>query len=174
MLARPGRTWSSSLRRTAGDRRGRSPAPCRRSSVVAGPEDAAGDRRCTTVLVYAKGADHPLREPCRQLIAAIEVGRLAATTTVEVIQEFAHVRARRRGRADAAELARAYADLLAPMLVVEAADLYDGLHLFDEHAGLGSFDAVLAAAARTAGAAALVSADTAFHAVARADPRPTG
>jgi predicted nucleic acid-binding protein len=51
----------------------------------------------TTVLVYAKGADHPLRDPCRQLIAAAE-RRIEATTTVEAIQEFVHVRSRRRGQ----------------------------------------------------------------------------
>jgi predicted nucleic acid-binding protein len=53
----------------------------------------------TTVLVYAKGADHPLRDPCRQLIAAIAARRLEATTTVEAIQELVHVRARHRDRA---------------------------------------------------------------------------
>jgi uncharacterized protein len=42
----------------------------------------------TTVLVYAKGEDHPLHDPCRDLIAAIADRRLDATTTVEVIQEF--------------------------------------------------------------------------------------
>ncbi len=54
----------------------------------------------TSVLVYAVGGEHPLREPCRRVVNEIGAGRLAATTTVEVIQEFAHVRARRRGRTD--------------------------------------------------------------------------
>lgn len=40
----------------------------------------------TTVLVYAKGAEHPLRDPCRDLVAAIADERIAATTTAEVIQ----------------------------------------------------------------------------------------
>ena len=62
----------------------------------------------TTVLVYAVGVDHPLREPCQQLIRAIADGTILATTTTEVIQEFTHVRARRRDRKDAAELARDY------------------------------------------------------------------
>jgi predicted nucleic acid-binding protein len=56
----------------------------------------------TTVLVYAKGTDHPLRVPCRQLIQAVAERQIAATTTIEVIQEFVHMRARRRGREDAA------------------------------------------------------------------------
>jgi predicted nucleic acid-binding protein len=34
----------------------------------------------TTVLVYAKGEDHPLRDPCRELIAAVADRRIEATT----------------------------------------------------------------------------------------------
>ena len=42
----------------------------------------------TTVLAYAVGDTHPLREPCRRLLAAHADGRIEATTTVEVIQAF--------------------------------------------------------------------------------------
>jgi hypothetical protein len=66
-----------------------------------------------------------------------------------------------------AELARAYAELLSPLLIVEERDLFEWLRLFERHPRLGSFDAVLAAAAHDAGAAALVSADMAYGAVAR-------
>jgi uncharacterized protein len=116
----------------------------------------------TTVLVYAVGEPHPLRDHAAALIAAIGEGRLTATTTVEVVQEFTHVRARRRGRADAAALARDVTTLLTPLLPVTAADLTAGLDLLERHAELGSFDAVLAAATRRAGAR-LVSADRAFR-----------
>jgi predicted nucleic acid-binding protein len=116
----------------------------------------------TTVLVYAKGAEHALREPCRRLIAAVAEGEIVATTSVEVIQEFAHVRARRRGRADAAALGRDYAELLSPLLTITAAHLKSGLSLFEQLTGVGACDAVLAAAASDVGANALVSADRAF------------
>jgi len=116
----------------------------------------------TTVLVHAVGSDHQLREPCRDLIGAIATGRLAATTTVEVLQEFAHVRARRRDREDAARRTRDYLDLLAPLLVVGEDDLHDGLRLYARSERLGAFDAVLAASAARSNAAALVSADAAF------------
>jgi len=116
----------------------------------------------TTVLVYATGTDHPLRTPCRRLVDAVADGALTATTTVEVIQEFAHVRARRRDRADAATLACALTDLMAPLLPVTESALRDGLASFAGGAGIGAFDAVLAAAALAAGADAVVSADTAF------------
>ncbi|WP_094289330.1 type II toxin-antitoxin system VapC family toxin [Mycobacterium lehmannii] len=116
----------------------------------------------TTVLVYAKGADHPLRDPCRELIGAIGDGHIEATTTAEVIQEFVHVRARRRQRTDAAALGRDYAELLSPLLGVSSESLQRGLALFETTPRLGAFDAVLAAASAGAGATALVSADTAF------------
>lgn len=116
----------------------------------------------TTVLVYAVGIDHPLRDPCRDLVAAIGDGRARATTTPEVVQEFAHVRSRRRGHSDAAALAEDFARLLSPLMVVDEDDLHDGLSLFGEHDGLGAFDAVLAAASMRRGADALVSADRAF------------
>jgi predicted nucleic acid-binding protein len=120
----------------------------------------------TTVLVYAVGTEHPFKAPCQRLIQAIAESAILATTSVEAIQEFTHVRARRRDRKDAADLARDYIELLAPLLIVEETDLREGLRLFEESDGLGAFDAVLAAAAHVAGAEALVSADTAFSTVA--------
>ena len=116
----------------------------------------------TTVLVYAKGAEHPLRDPCRRLIEAITDDRLQATTTVEAIQEFVHVRSRRRGRTDAVALGNDYADLLSPLLSVTAEHLRRGLSIFERAEDLSAFDAVLAAAALSASAKALVSADSAF------------
>lgn len=119
----------------------------------------------TTVLAYAVGAEHPHRKSCQRLIRAIADGDILATTTVEVIQEFTHVRARRRNRKDAAELARDYIELLSPLLIVEETDLREGLRLFEESVDIGAFDAVLAAAAHAVGADALVSADKGYSAL---------
>lgn len=119
----------------------------------------------TTILTYAAGEDHPLRAPCRRVLTAQLNGRVDATTTVEVLQEFAHVRARRRSRADAAALARKYATAFE-LLATTADDLMLGLMLFERHAELGAFDAVLAAVALNRQVEALVSADRDFGAVA--------
>jgi predicted nucleic acid-binding protein len=118
----------------------------------------------TTVLAYAVGEEHPLREPCRRLLAAHANGTIEATTTVEVLQEFAHVRARRRTREDAVNLTRLYVVALNP-IVTTAADLDAGLALFQQYPELGAFDAVLAAVALARGAEALVSADRSFASV---------
>ena len=116
----------------------------------------------TTVLVYAVGAEHPLRDPCRALVEAVADGEVRGTTTVEVVREFTHVRARRCSRADAVALARSYADLFAPLLPVGADELLAGLKLFERTEALEPFDAVVAAAALSHGASGVVSADAGF------------
>src|ERR1035437_10206826 len=115
----------------------------------------------TTVLTYAVGEEHPLREPCRRLLAAHASGTIEATTTVEVLQEFAHVRARRRTRDDAINLTRLYAVALDP-IVTTAADLDAGLSLLGQHPELGAFDAVLVAGAVARRAQPPFPADMAF------------
>jgi predicted nucleic acid-binding protein len=120
----------------------------------------------TTVLVYSTGLEHRFRAPCRALIAAVADGGLRATTTVEAIQEFVHVRSRRRDRREAASLGADYAELLAPLLLPSEDDLRAGLALFGRTAGLGAFDAVLAATGLNVGVTALVSADATFADVA--------
>lgn len=119
----------------------------------------------TTVLVYAVGDEHPLRDPCRRLLEAHADERLEATTTIEAIQEFTHIRARRRTRADAVGIARHYLAAFSPLMTTPD-DLDRGLQLFERHRELGAFDAVLAAVALGRGAEALVSADQAFASVA--------
>ena len=47
----------------------------------------------TTILVYAVGADHSLRDPCSQLLERVANGSIRATTTLEAIQEFTDIRA---------------------------------------------------------------------------------
>jgi predicted nucleic acid-binding protein len=119
----------------------------------------------TSVLVYAVGGDHPLRDPSRRVIDAVAKGLLRATTSAEVVQEFAHVRAQRRPRADAVRLARSFRDLLSPLLAVVEEDVEAGLQLFQKHERLGAFDALLAAAALREQADGLISGDVAFGAI---------
>jgi uncharacterized protein len=115
----------------------------------------------TTVLTYAVGVEHPLREPCRRLLRAHAGGSIEATTTVEVIQEFVHVRARRRSHADAVNVARQYMAAFS-LLATRADDLDLGLSIFEQQTVLGAFDCVLAAVALNRKIDVLVSADRAF------------
>jgi predicted nucleic acid-binding protein len=115
----------------------------------------------TTILVYAVGTDHALQQPCSELLELVAEGSVRATTTLEVIQEFTHIRALRRTRGDAAALGKNYAIGLAPLVQPELDDLLDGLELFRRVTSLRSFDAVLAVVARRRGWL-LASADRAF------------
>jgi predicted nucleic acid-binding protein len=119
----------------------------------------------TSVLAYAVGAEHPLREPSRRIVEAITTGVVAATTTAGVIQAFVGVRSRRRPRGDAASVGRDFATLLSPLLSVEDRDLDLGLRIFERSGQLGPFDAVLAAVAINRDVEALVSADPGFRGV---------
>ncbi len=118
----------------------------------------------TTVLLYAVGGEHSLREPCRRILAAHSEGRIEATTTVEVVQEFVHVRARRRTRSDAAALGRSW-ETAFDLLSVNSRDLDVGLALFEQHEELGAFDSLLAGVALNRGLDGLISADRAFGSV---------
>lgn len=116
----------------------------------------------TTILVYAVGEAHPLRDPARAVVRAVADGELSATTTPEVIQEFAHIRARRRDRTDAVVLARQFCGLLQPLVTPDEEDLQIALELFELHEGVGAFDAVLAATVRRRRLDALATADRGF------------
>ncbi|MGH9074946.1 MAG: type II toxin-antitoxin system VapC family toxin [Acidimicrobiales bacterium] len=115
----------------------------------------------TTILVYAVGDEHPLRTPSRELVRLARDGLVRVTTTVEVIQEFAHVGAKRRARPEAVALAREYAVGLSPLLRPDRDDLFEGLELFEAVPGLGCCAAVLAATVRRRGWV-LASADRSF------------
>lgn len=62
-------------------------------------------RRClfdTNVFVYALGRPHPLREPCKAILARVENGELLGEASADLIQEFAHQRYRQTGNPAAA------------------------------------------------------------------------
>ena len=117
----------------------------------------------TNVLSYAVGEDHPLRERCRRILAHGRSDATELATTVEVLQEFAHVRSRRRSRDRTISMARLFAGSLAIVTASED-DVDHGLELFVKHQRLDAFDAVLAAVALRHDAP-LVSADRAFAGV---------
>jgi uncharacterized protein len=119
----------------------------------------------TSVLIYAVGTEHRLREPCRRVLAAQRAGAIDAAVTVEIIQEFTHARARRHPRADAAAIARDYATSMR-VIQTTTADLDRGLDIYVAHPDLGMFDSIVAAVALNHGADGLVSGDGDFGSVA--------
>lgn len=116
----------------------------------------------TNVLLYAVGGDSPYREPCRRLVDMTAGGRLVAECSVELVQEYLHVRARRTGdRSLAVSEARGLLDLLV-VHSVEPDDAARAVDLFHAHPRLDARDAVHAASCLARGVEAIVSADAAF------------
>lgn len=127
----------------------------------------------TSVFVYALGAEHPYREPCRAILIEMRGGRLAGETSIELIHEFAYVRSRRGiARSDAAESARDIAGM-CPSHAVARGDIERALALWREHERLDMRDAIFAAQALNREIDAIVSSDRGFDGIAgleRIDP----
>lgn len=117
----------------------------------------------TNVLVYA-ATDAPLSPVASDLVA--RAGVLPLATTARIVEEFAHVYARRsRTRDDAHERVAEITEMLGPLLFTADETLAAALDLWAGHPSLDLTDALLAATAIDLGAA-LVSADKAFGDVA--------
>lgn len=127
----------------------------------------------TAVFVYAVGTEHPLRAPCRTLIRAIDQGLIEAEISLDVIQEYVHVRTRKGvDRPQAVDEARAMI-ALCRVHDVDMPTLQVGLQLFGRHPSLDMRDAIHAATAVNVLAEAIVSPDRDFDGIdglARLDP----
>lgn len=127
----------------------------------------------TAVFLYAVGADHPYREPCRRLVSLAAEGHLLGEASVELIQEFVHVRSRRQG--DRQQAVREAADiaLFCELHDLTETDLRRALRLFKSVATLDMRDAIHAATALNRGVDLIVSPDRGFDGVpglTRIDP----
>jgi predicted nucleic acid-binding protein len=127
----------------------------------------------TAVFIYARGSDHPLREPCRAVIQEAIDRRLEAVTSAEVVQEILHraisVRRVSAGVALAREVARAF----APLLPVTQAVIERMPGLVERYPGLAARDLVHVATCMEEGIGEIVSPDRGFDRVSgirRIDP----
>ena len=127
----------------------------------------------TSIFVYALGADHPYREPCREIVRRAAAGELQGEASADLLQELVHQRARRTGdRHGAAKAVRNVAKL-AWWHPLELSDVQRGVDLFEAHGDLGARDAVFAAVALNRGIDAVLATDRAFDQVSgleRIDP----
>ncbi|MFN8079528.1 MAG: type II toxin-antitoxin system VapC family toxin [Kineosporiaceae bacterium] len=114
----------------------------------------------TATLLYATGTEHPLRRPCRDLLAGAAAGELELHVSVEAVQEYLFHRMRRGDRARAVAEASGVLDVCR----VHAFDVTVARRAIDlvANSRLRGRDAVHAATALTAGFEAIVSPDADF------------
>jgi predicted nucleic acid-binding protein len=124
--------------------------------------------------IYAAGRDHPLKQPCAQILVLAAQYPQAFLTDAEVLQEILHrylsVRLWEQGR----QVLRDFVDLMGNRVqAVMARDVEYAARLADEVAGLSARDFVHAAVIARLGVRQIITADRGFDrlsAVQRLDP----
>jgi len=127
----------------------------------------------TAVMMYAAGAAHPMRDPCRQVMLSIREGAVAGTTSVEVVQELLH-RYLSIGQPDVGRLLAIDAlDTFAPVLPITHATMRRVPDLAIRYPKLQARDLVHVATCIHEGITEIISPDRGFDDVAevrRIDP----
>ena len=120
----------------------------------------------SSVIMYASGADHPMRSPCGRIMSAIADGRLEAVTSVEVVQEIVH-RYLSIGRAAGGLLvAEQTMDTFAPVLPVTHALMRRVPDLARRYPRLQARDLVHVATCIHEGITEIITTDLGFDEVA--------
>lgn len=127
----------------------------------------------TAIIMYAAGADHPLRAPSRDILQRVGDGDIDGVISVEVIQEIVH----RFARVSRPEIGLAQAieamDLFAPVLPITHALMRRVPELAARYPSLDSRDVVHLATCVHEGIGTIISPDRGFDQVAelrRIDP----
>ena len=116
----------------------------------------------TAVILYAAGAEHPLRDPCRRLLGLVVAQRVDAVTSVEVVKEILHRFSAVRRPELGAAMARDALDLFAPVLPVTHAVMRRMPDLIRRYPTLAARDLVHAATCLHEGITEIVSPDSGF------------
>ena len=127
------------------------------------------------VLMYAAGQDHPYKQPCLRVLAAVEAGLLSVAVDAEIIQELLYRYSNIGLTKQGVQLAF---DLLAyhpSILPLGAPEIGLALEIFSQHhsQGVRPRDAFHAAAMLSNGLHRIISADRDFdhiQGIARLDP----
>jgi hypothetical protein len=127
----------------------------------------------TAVLMYAFGADHPLRAPCRAILDRVGDRRIDAMISAEVVQEVLHRFVAIRRPETGAEIARGALSLFAPVLPITHGVVSRMPDLVARYPRLTARDLVHVATCVEEGIAEIVTPDRSFDVVAeirRIDP----
>jgi uncharacterized protein len=119
------------------------------------------------VPMYAAGAEHPYRAPCRWIMAEIAGERLNALIDVEIIQELLHRYGALGRHGEAVAIAREVIEIIPSVLAITSADVQTAIDLFQQYApqGLRARDVLHLAVMLNNGLTDIVSSDGHFDLV---------
>jgi predicted nucleic acid-binding protein len=119
----------------------------------------------TSVIIYAAGGEHEMREPCRRVMQVIDQRGIEAVTSTEVVQEIVH-RFLAIRRPDIAEaLARSTLDTFAPVLPITHALMRRLPDIAKRYPTLDARDIIHVATCVHEGITEIVSTDRGFDTV---------
>ena len=127
----------------------------------------------TSVIMYANGAEHPLRAPCARIMTGIGSGEVAAVTSVEVVQEILHRFISIKRPEIGISVANLTMDVFAPVFPITHALMRRVPELAARYPTLQARGLVHVATCIHLGITEIVSPDTGFDGVAelrRRDP----
>jgi uncharacterized protein len=123
--------------------------------------------------MYAVGAEHPLKEPCLAILAAIAMAEISAVTDVEVLQEILHRYSALQQRERAVEVAELFLQIVPEALPVTIDDFLLAMQLHAQHPALQARDSLHGAVMQRHGIQQIISADRHFDSLpslTRLDP----
>jgi predicted nucleic acid-binding protein len=119
----------------------------------------------TAVIMYAGGGDHPLRQPCGQIIERVGAGELDAITSAEVVQEILHRFMAIRRPDIGGTMARRTMDTFAPVIPITHALMRRLPDLIERYPTLSARDLLHVATCIQEGVSEIVSPDRGFDVV---------
>ncbi len=123
----------------------------------------------SNVPMYAAGAPHAYRDPCREVLRRVVAGELRAITNVEVHQELLH-RYLALGLGDKArEVSEDFETVVPDVLGVSLSDVQLARRLSSRYAALPARDLLHVAVMLNNGVRRIVTADRHFDGVAEVD-----
>lgn len=96
----------------------------------------------TNIILYSLGREHPLKEPCRRLIAKITSGEIAANIDVEILQEVLYIYAHRNERVKGIAACRYLLDIFPNPFSVSKNEISSAISFMDKYPSLVSRDAI--------------------------------
>lgn len=119
----------------------------------------------TNIILYSLGRKHPLKEPCRRLIAKIVSGEIAANIDIEVLQEVLYVNTYRNERIKGIDTCRYLLDIFPNPFPVSKNEISLAISFMDKYSSLVSREAIHAAVVVNNKLKGIISEDSDFDAI---------